>query len=268
MITFATTASLLWVGGFYAAESDVTLNYQARFTLTAGSFTTQSVENWSFGPTPWVGGLFVGYDYSPSFPDSFSLTVPWGTFLGEVFLSLTDLSSFTGLNVVLDSSSMELTNASLTTTSGDLCRLSRSSLGDPAPPPQAGGGTSAHFTDISWAWAIRRSPFLVPHQRPQEFLSRSRRQAGAAGRTRTGTTVRSTDFKSGVSTIPPRRHPRGEDLQQAAGLSMLICHHLPSTAATVRPPGSPARTSFLPTEAWGKSASRQGDMTAVSERMA
>jgi hypothetical protein len=117
IITFATANSLIWVGGFNAEEDDLTLNYQARLTLTVGTYTAQSTETWSFGPLLWVGGSFVGYDTLPAPPASFSLTVPWGTDLSSVDLTLTDLTSVTGLNAVLDSSSMNLGDATLTTTS-------------------------------------------------------------------------------------------------------------------------------------------------------
>jgi hypothetical protein len=117
IITFATADSLIWVGAFNADQDDLTLNYQARFTLTVGTYTTQSTETWSFGPLPWPGGGSPGYDILPAPPASFSLTVPWGTDLSSVDLTLTDLTSVTGLNAVLDSSSMNLGDAILTTTS-------------------------------------------------------------------------------------------------------------------------------------------------------
>ncbi|MCU0751503.1 MAG: hypothetical protein MUF86_13515 [Akkermansiaceae bacterium] len=128
IITFTTGDSLFWIGGFTAGEDDLTLNYQARLTLTAGTYTTQSNEAWTFGPVPWPGGDSVGYEFGPS-PASFSLTVPWGTGLTNVSLTLTDLSSITGLNAVIDSSSMDLANATLTTTSSPVPEPSAVILG-------------------------------------------------------------------------------------------------------------------------------------------
>lgn len=116
IISFTTSNDLFWIGGLYADEGALSLNYSTRLTLTAGAFSTQSLESWSFGPAPWFGGSFGGYEFGPN-PASFSLTVPWGTNLSSVALTLTDLTSVTGVNAALDLSSMELANATLTTTS-------------------------------------------------------------------------------------------------------------------------------------------------------
>lgn len=125
-ITFASTDDLLWVGGFGADDGDLTVLCHARFTLTAGSFSTFSDETWSFGPVPWTEDLNpvdlinfsdpVGYITGPV-PQSFTLTVPWGTDLSSVSLTLTDLFSLEGTNPFITNSSVTLDQATLTTTS-------------------------------------------------------------------------------------------------------------------------------------------------------
>ena len=128
IITFTTGNDLFWLGQVFADEGALTLNFGARLALTAGAFSSQSLESWSLGPLPWVGGSFGGYEFGPN-PASFSLTVPWGTDLSSVDLTLTDLTSVTGLNAVLDSSSMNLNNAILTTTSSLVPEPSATLLG-------------------------------------------------------------------------------------------------------------------------------------------
>lgn len=116
-ITVSIPEPIFWLGQFYAAEGDLTLNYQANLTIGAGTFSNQSVESWSFGPIPWTGGQSPGYDTGPSSSLDFSLTVPWGTDLSFVTFTLADLSSISAVEGVLESSAMELHSATITTTS-------------------------------------------------------------------------------------------------------------------------------------------------------
>ena len=50
IVTFTTADFLIWVGAFNADEDELTLNYQARFTLTVGTYTAQSTETWVLRP--------------------------------------------------------------------------------------------------------------------------------------------------------------------------------------------------------------------------
>lgn len=125
-ITFASTDDLLWLGGFGADDGDLTLFCHARLTLTAGAYSTFSDETWSFGPVPWTADLNpldlvtfsnpVGYITGPV-PQSFTLTVPWGTDLSSVSLTLTDLFSISGVNPFITQSGVGLEHATLTTVS-------------------------------------------------------------------------------------------------------------------------------------------------------
>ena len=124
-ITFTTADDLLWLVGFGADTGDLTLLCHARLTLTAGTYSTFSDETLSFGPVPWTDennpgepayGDPVGYITGPV-PQSFTLTVPWGTDLSSVSLTLTDLFSISGVNPFITNSSVGLEFATLTTTS-------------------------------------------------------------------------------------------------------------------------------------------------------
>jgi hypothetical protein len=125
-ITLTATDDLIWIGGFGADTGDLTLLSHARLTLTAGAYSVFSDETWSLGPVPWTEemnpsdpGEFsdpVGYMSGPA-PLSFTLTVPWGTDLSSVNLTLTDLFSVSGVNPFITNSMVGLDDALLTTTS-------------------------------------------------------------------------------------------------------------------------------------------------------
>ncbi len=121
-ITFSSPDMAVWVGRFSANIGILTIDCRARLDITAGAYSTQSLETWGFGPIMLtedisMDGNIAGYINSPAAPASFTLTVPWGTDLSEVTLTLTDLSSITAVNGVFSSSAVALSNASLTTTS-------------------------------------------------------------------------------------------------------------------------------------------------------
>jgi hypothetical protein len=116
-ITFNALPSLLWIGSVTAGEGTLQMNFLARVTLTVGPESAYTDTAWSFGPVAWEGGQFVGYEFSPSLPASFAITVPWGTDLSEVQITLTDLSSVSGPGAVFDYGGIILDDATLTTTS-------------------------------------------------------------------------------------------------------------------------------------------------------
>jgi hypothetical protein len=115
-ISFTTGEGLYWEGGAYAEEGDLTLQWQALLTITVGAHTASTTEAWSFGPVPWIGGAFVGYEFGPT-PGGFSLIVPWGTDLSSVSLTLTDQLSVDGVAGRVLHSSLSVTDSTLTTTS-------------------------------------------------------------------------------------------------------------------------------------------------------
>jgi hypothetical protein len=118
-ITFSTADPLFWVGMWRADAGQVTLNYDATFTLTVGSHAVSSSPAWSpFGPVEF-DGLFIpvaGWEMGPV-PASFSLAVPWGTDLSNVTIALTDRISITGPNAGIENSGLSLNSLTLTTTS-------------------------------------------------------------------------------------------------------------------------------------------------------
>jgi hypothetical protein len=115
-ISFITGEGLYWGGGVWANEVDLTLQWQALLTLSVGTDSASTFEAWSFGPVPWIGGSFVGYEFGPV-PSGFSLVVPWGTDLSGVSLTLTDQFSVDGLSAGVLHSSLSLADVTLTTTS-------------------------------------------------------------------------------------------------------------------------------------------------------
>lgn len=117
-VQFTTASEIEWLGSFGANDGALTLQFQARLALTIGSFSTFQDTTWSVGPADFMnpGGPITGYTYSPV-PSSFTLTVPWGTDLSEVDLTLTDFFSLTGSDPFILDSSLKLPAATLTTTS-------------------------------------------------------------------------------------------------------------------------------------------------------
>jgi hypothetical protein len=116
-ITFATTDLLLAQNGFFAEDGDLTLQWVARFTLSAGAYSVSSDATSSLGPVPWINnGETVGF-WEDTVPQPLSLVVPWGTDLSAVTLTMTDLFSVTGVNAQVTHSSLELPSATITTTS-------------------------------------------------------------------------------------------------------------------------------------------------------
>lgn len=117
-ITFTTEHEILWTGSFGALDGDLTLNFHARLTLTVGTFYTSQDTTWSLGPAEYLdsGGPVAGYSLSP-LPASITLTVPWGTDLSSVDLTLTDLFSLVGNDPLINGSDLKLSSATLTTAS-------------------------------------------------------------------------------------------------------------------------------------------------------
>lgn len=117
-VQFTTASEIEWLGSFGANDGALTLQFQARLALTIGSFSTFQDTTWSVGPADFLnpGGPITGYSYSPV-PTSFTLTVPWGTDLSAVDLTLTDLFSLTGNDPFILNSDLKLPAATLTTTS-------------------------------------------------------------------------------------------------------------------------------------------------------
>lgn len=115
-ITFTTANELLWLGEFGAGDGDLTLSYHGRFTVSAGAFSTFTDTTWFLGPVPFESGQSSGYSFGPV-PPTFSLSVPWGTDLSAVSITLTDFFSLTGNDPYILSSELQLPAATLTTSS-------------------------------------------------------------------------------------------------------------------------------------------------------
>lgn len=117
-LTFSTANEILWTGSFGAQDGELTLNFHARLTLTAGTYSASHDTIWSLGPVEYLnpGGPVAGYSFGP-LPESFTLTVPWGTDLSAVDLTLTDLFSLVGNDPLIVDSKLVLSSATLTTAS-------------------------------------------------------------------------------------------------------------------------------------------------------
>ena len=117
-ITFQTSDEIVWLGSFDAGNGELSLHFHARFTLTVGSFSTFQDTTWSLGPLEYQseGTPIAGYSFGPA-PAAFTLTVPWGTDLTEVNLTLTDLFSISGNDPLIAGSKLELASAILSTAS-------------------------------------------------------------------------------------------------------------------------------------------------------
>lgn len=119
VVTFRSADPIIWTGGWYAGTGNLTLTYDATLTLTVGGQSAQLHPAWPpLGPVPYEEGPGVtpGYAISPIL-DSFSLTVPWGTDLSAVQVTLTDRFTMTGTNTGIETSGLSLESFSLTTTS-------------------------------------------------------------------------------------------------------------------------------------------------------
>ena len=118
-ITFSTADPLFWTGLWEADTGSVTLSYSATLTLAVGSQSVSASPPWApFGPVDFDGAFspVAGFEMGPV-PDSFTLTVPWGTDLTHVTLTLTDRFALTGPNAGIELSGLSLDSFTLTTTS-------------------------------------------------------------------------------------------------------------------------------------------------------
>lgn len=115
-VEFTQDAPVFWEGHFFYPAGELEMTWTATVEINLGGYLLSYTDTWTLGPSTVPDGGPTGvYGYRVgSDPVTRWIEVPWGTDLGEVTVTLRDLSSIDG--GVFDESSMSLSGTLTTST--------------------------------------------------------------------------------------------------------------------------------------------------------